>query len=78
MVAMALGSIQYALLFVCTFGLQYSCGQLQPRISEAFYSEVKLIIYRLILYYSRMVDIGSMHCTLNNYCAYLIHTYSTG
>ena len=34
-------ALRYGLLVVVTLmGLQYTSGQLQPRISEAFYSEV--------------------------------------
>ena len=40
---MVLGGYVLQLLLVCTFGLQYTCGQLQPCISEAFYSVVNLL-----------------------------------
>ena len=39
-------ALRYALLLVITLmGLQYTRGQLQLRISEAFYSEVAIVYY---------------------------------
>lgn len=69
---MALGSLWYALLFVSTFGLQYSYGQQQPRISEAFYSEVKTAT---VTSYCELLPVATNSCLSIMYviqCNYVI------